>query len=568
VAAVSIESSLTGAAAPVVPALPRWLAGSDGWQAAQPGILQAIVEGTTDAVFVKDLAGRYLMINPAGARFLGRSVEDVLGRDDTELFSTDTAAAIIQGDRRVLASGRTLTYEDRGTSAGVTRTYLSTKGVVRDAAGQTLGLFGISRDITQRKWEALRVELESSVYRVVSAPNPPPDAGLELLRIAGERLAIGAAALWLHDRDVDVLRCEGFWAQARYRGSDFERRTRELTLSTGDDLPGACWRENLSLWWDALPDDPAFSRAGAATAAGLHGCAALPLRSGRDLVGVLELFGGINSDPDPQLVRIANWFTYQLGLFLGRQRMEQSARHHRDELRFARRILDHLLPARAPELRGWSVHGATFPAEIAGGDCFDYVPMRTGLGLLVGDASGHGYASALLMATARAYVRAYAQASPDVGFVLDSANRVLAREIPDSQFVTACLARLDRDAATLTYAAAGQPPPIVFDRTGAPKALLSCGNLPLGVMSDTRYATETVDLEPGDQVVFVTDGLLEARSPERETFGLARLQELVEHYCALGPRGLVGNVYHGVRAYTRAATQEDDYTILVVRRET
>lgn len=114
-------------------------------------LFRAIVANTTDAVFVKDLEGRYVYINEAGARFLGRSIDDVIGRDDTELFSPETSGEIMLGDRRVIEGGRTVTYEDRGTAAGATRVYLSTKGVVRDERGEVVGLFGISRDITERE---------------------------------------------------------------------------------------------------------------------------------------------------------------------------------------------------------------------------------------------------------------------------------------------------------------------------------------------------------------------------------------------------------------------------------
>jgi PAS domain S-box-containing protein len=117
----------------------------------QHSLLQAIVEGTTDAIFVKDLQGRYLMINSAGAHFLGKPIDAILGKDDTEVFSPDTARAMIAGDRAVMRSGEIRTYEEVGTSMGITRTYLSTKGVYRDHQGHIIGLFGISRDITERK---------------------------------------------------------------------------------------------------------------------------------------------------------------------------------------------------------------------------------------------------------------------------------------------------------------------------------------------------------------------------------------------------------------------------------
>src|SRR5262249_134652 len=98
-------------------------------------LLRAVIEGTSDAVFVKDRQGRYLMINTAGAGFLGRTVDEVIGKDDTELFSPETARLIMEGDRRVMATGAVQTLEDVGAADGVTRTYLSTKGPYRDSQG-------------------------------------------------------------------------------------------------------------------------------------------------------------------------------------------------------------------------------------------------------------------------------------------------------------------------------------------------------------------------------------------------------------------------------------------------
>lgn len=111
--------------------------------------LRAIIEGTTDAVYVKDPTGRHLLVNQATARFLGLDAEDILGRDDTSLFPAEAARYIIAFDQRVLAEGQVLTFEEQVTTAdNVRRTFLSTKGPLRDDNGQILGLFGISRDIT------------------------------------------------------------------------------------------------------------------------------------------------------------------------------------------------------------------------------------------------------------------------------------------------------------------------------------------------------------------------------------------------------------------------------------
>jgi len=139
-------------------------------------LMQGITEGTTDSVFVKDLQGRYLMINSAGAAFLGKKVEDVIGKDDTELFTPETGREIMAGDSKVVESGMTQTYEEVGISGGVARTYLSTKGPHRDTNGQIMGLLGICRDITDRKHaeeefrrsqQKLRIHFEHTPLAVV-----------------------------------------------------------------------------------------------------------------------------------------------------------------------------------------------------------------------------------------------------------------------------------------------------------------------------------------------------------------------------------------------------------------
>lgn len=126
-------------------------------------ILQAVIEATPDAIFVKDLEGRYLVVNAAAARFLARPPEDIIGKHDLELYPEETARRFMADDQQVLAAGGPLAFEGVATSETGTQAYLVTKGVYRDRDGQVRGIFGISHDVTElrRANEALEQTREA-----------------------------------------------------------------------------------------------------------------------------------------------------------------------------------------------------------------------------------------------------------------------------------------------------------------------------------------------------------------------------------------------------------------------
>ncbi len=114
-------------------------------------LLAAIVDSSSDAIFAKDRDGRYLLFNRETARVTGKSAELVLGCDDTALFPPEQAEALRADDRRVLAENMITTYEETLSTVDGERIYLATKGPLRDDKGHVIGLFGVSRDITERK---------------------------------------------------------------------------------------------------------------------------------------------------------------------------------------------------------------------------------------------------------------------------------------------------------------------------------------------------------------------------------------------------------------------------------
>jgi PAS domain S-box-containing protein len=119
--------------------------------ARQKGLLDIVIEGTTDAVYIKDAAGRYLLANSAVANFVKKPVSEILGRDDTSLFSLDEAKTIMTQDQWVMNQSTPQTYEEHLTTPDGERYFLSTKGSVRVGDGAEVNLFGIAHDITDRK---------------------------------------------------------------------------------------------------------------------------------------------------------------------------------------------------------------------------------------------------------------------------------------------------------------------------------------------------------------------------------------------------------------------------------
>ena len=115
-------------------------------------LLSAVIDGTSDAVFVKDAAGRYVMLNRAGAAIVGRRADEVLGRDDRAIFDAATAERVMAADRRIMLTGESSTIEhDYAPVSGPPITLQTSKAPYRDGAGNVVGVLGIARDVTRRK---------------------------------------------------------------------------------------------------------------------------------------------------------------------------------------------------------------------------------------------------------------------------------------------------------------------------------------------------------------------------------------------------------------------------------
>jgi PAS domain S-box-containing protein len=233
----------------------------------------------------------------------------------------------------------------------------------------------------------------------------------------------------------------------------------------------------------------------------------------------------------------------------------------------AQRIQERLLPQSAPDLPGFDIAGAVHPAEFAGGDYFDYLYLQDGaLGLVVGDVSGHGVSSSLLTAATSSHIRSYAETYTEIDKILARTNSLLARRTEGSPFVTLFFARIDPQMRSLSYINAGHPPGYVLDKSGAVKATLNGESLPLAILPDTEFPIGgPVGLETGDTVLLITDGVLEAMSPDGQMFGAERMLQVVRDNRIDCASEITDGLYRAIRDFTQRDQPTDDVTIVVIR---
>jgi sigma-B regulation protein RsbU (phosphoserine phosphatase) len=300
---------------------------------------------------------------------------------------------------------------------------------------------------------------------------------------------------------------------------------------------------------------------------GLHAGCGFPISDGDELLGVMGFFNRMIREPDEQLLGMMTSIASQLGQFIERRRAEQTVRDRDGEFAVARRIQLGVLPKSMPALPGFEFAGVCNFCQETGGDFYDFFPLEDScLGIAVGDASGHGIGSALVIQATRAILRALGLTSADPGAMTTLANRSLTNDLSGEHFVTLFLARLDPETRTLVYCSAGHPAGLVLDRSGKLRAVLSSTGIPLGLdLSTSISSVQVPTLQPGDLIFVYTDGVCEAFSPQGERFGSERALSVVRAHLQQSPPEIVHSLMRAVAEFSGNQPQHDDITRIVIK---
>ncbi len=257
----------------------------------------------------------------------------------------------------------------------------------------------------------------------------------------------------------------------------------------------------------------------------------------------------------------------QLPLSMGRQMtvplLELNPEKLREEeLEEARAIQSVMLPTETLRAGAVRISHAFQPVAAVGGDFLDYFELSDGtIGLYLGDVSGKGLAAAMYAALAVGTLRGVHKTNQTPATVLSTLNRrLLVRAIP-RRYSAAQYAIFNPRTAEMQIASAGMPGPFHLSAEGC--RVLEIGGLPPGLFPEAQYDATTLNLQPGDSVLFCTDGITDAFNIRDEAFGISRVQALCEHATRIPPFELLRRIFSAVETFAQHRDQHDDMAAVV-----
>jgi sigma-B regulation protein RsbU (phosphoserine phosphatase) len=302
---------------------------------------------------------------------------------------------------------------------------------------------------------------------------------------------------------------------------------------------------------------------------GIRSGISLGLISKEKPIGTLHLYSAEPRRFDKYEVQLLRALANQAAVAIENAQLFEQYREKRRldrELQLAAQIQERLLPEHPPTIEGYDVAAYSRPCRQVGGDFYDFVALRDGRTVFViADVAGKGVPGALLMASARAGLRAHLESTHEPGELLRRLNRNICNDTQAGQFVTLFCGVLDPARRAVSYANAGHNPPLLV-RKGRMEPLVA-GGMVLGADARESYEQAEVLLKRGDLLFFYTDGITEAMDRSDDLYGQKRLEALLREARDAGASEILSIVAKAVREFTKRSAQSDDITMIAVRVE-
>jgi phosphoserine phosphatase RsbU/P len=228
-------------------------------------------------------------------------------------------------------------------------------------------------------------------------------------------------------------------------------------------------------------------------------------------------------------------------------------------------ILPKTFPA-FPDRKEIEIFAKMIPAKEVGGDLFDFFFVdKYRLGVVIGDVSGKGIASALLMAVTKTLLKATAFKGMPADTILSEVNNIIVEESPSNMFITIFYGVLDTRSGSFEYSNGGHNPPYLISVDGKVKQLDNVGGLMIGAFKDAPYESNVIMMKSGESLLFYTDGVTESFNKEGEEFSETRLQNILLGKTILNPDEIINHVFENVQSFSNGVEQSDDITCLALK---
>jgi phosphoserine phosphatase RsbU/P len=303
----------------------------------------------------------------------------------------------------------------------------------------------------------------------------------------------------------------------------------------------------------------------------VHSLIAVPMMAKSELRGVLTVYNKKEGKPftedDQRLLAIIAGQSSQVVENARLYEKEKTLTKMQEELRFAARIQNELLPKSAPIIPGYELAGRSIPAQEVGGDYYDFIPIDDNhLAFCLGDVTGKGLPASLLMANLQATLRGQTLTTASPRTCLIRSNQLLFQSTSPEKFATLFYAILDTQNHQIHFSNAGHENPyLCSSHTGNKR--LKTGGIPLGMLPEFGFEEESVPLEEDSTLVIYSDGVTEAMNAEEEQFGDDRIAAVLDEHKHAPASEIIDHLVAAVKKHAAGHPQSDDITVVVMRRK-
>jgi len=560
-------------------------------------LLRLLMDNIPDSIYFKDSESRYSRVNKAQAELMGISnPADAIGKTDFDFFPY--AKKFFDDEQLIMRTGLSQIgkIEEVVTPDGSLSWYSATKIPLRNRERTTLGMLGVSRNITKLKEyeEALqksnmlleqRVEARTADIIKANQMLEQHIAQLNFLNTSFHSLStiIQFKELLRALLNIFLMRfphSQGSISVKSPNGLSCINATPQLHTDAGNAATTSLLhvlvpdglKEPIAL--DVWQQDERLKSLNVPVDITLTGCMVIPLNIDNNTVVLIQLFvlpehtqHYLNNRP----VFSALEAHAALCLSNAVKFNELTEKSRLDgELDAARSIQRRFTPSTKPAIPNINIASVYTPANEVGGDYLDYFQTEHGHWVIViADVCGKGVPAALLMTMLRSTFRVEAKHETSAKRLMCAVNDFMATNLDERSFVTALCLLIDSTSRTMTYARAGHPHLLKINAKEKKPENIACNGVALGLIADIdtfNAMTDevTLSITAGERYIMYTDGVTEANNLSKNDYGLNRLEDVIAAHKTADADLLIKVITDDMEKFTRGAPQHDDITLLAL----